>query len=145
MSNCDRKVCACRPETLSPTGSNEYKYSHNVDTCACGNCHKSRVDSGTQDAYMSRVRAKVNEVLKDKQEHKPFVCQCANCKGFTVNKAAVGKESHGKESHGKESHGKESHGKQLEDAKAIFAAPGTPFDSKCPHGLPFYACMPCSH
>jgi len=130
MSNCDRKVCACRPETLSPTGSNEYKYSHNVDTCACGNCHKSRVDSGTQDAYEKRIRAKVNEVLKDKQEHKPFVCQCANCKGFTANKAAVSKESHGK---------------QLEDAKAIFAAMGTPFDSKCPHGLPFYACMPCSH
>jgi hypothetical protein len=82
----------------------------------------------------------VNEVLKDKKEHKPFVCQCANCKGFTSNKAAVSKESHGKESHGKE-----SHGKQLEDAKAIFAAMGTPFDSKCPHGLPFYACMPCSH
>lgn len=32
-----------------------------------------------------------------------------------------------------------------EMAKAIFAAMGTPHDSKCPHGLPFYACMPCSH
>ncbi len=30
-------------------------------------------------------------------------------------------------------------------AKDIFASMGTPFDSKCPHGLPFYACMPCSH
>jgi hypothetical protein len=30
-------------------------------------------------------------------------------------------------------------------AKDIFAAMGTPHDSKCPHGLPFYACMPCSH
>ena len=30
-------------------------------------------------------------------------------------------------------------------AKQIFAAMGTPYDSKCPHGLPFYACMPCSH
>jgi hypothetical protein len=30
-------------------------------------------------------------------------------------------------------------------AKAIFAAMGTPYDSKCPHGLPFYACMSCSH
>jgi hypothetical protein len=30
-------------------------------------------------------------------------------------------------------------------AKNLFAAMGTPHDSKCPHGLPFYACMPCSH
>jgi len=30
-------------------------------------------------------------------------------------------------------------------AKNIFAAMGTPYDSKCPHGLPFYACMSCSH
>lgn len=30
-------------------------------------------------------------------------------------------------------------------AKEIFAAMGTPFDSTCPHGLPFYSCMPCSH
>ena len=59
-----------------------YTYTHNVDTCACGNCHKSRVDAGTQDAYVARVRAKVNEVLE--HEHKPFVCQCAKCKGLTV-------------------------------------------------------------
>lgn len=30
-------------------------------------------------------------------------------------------------------------------AKELFAAMGTPHDSKCPHGLPFYSCMPCSH
>jgi hypothetical protein len=30
-------------------------------------------------------------------------------------------------------------------AKAIFAAMGTPYDSKCRHGLPFYSCMSCSH
>jgi hypothetical protein len=30
-------------------------------------------------------------------------------------------------------------------AKNLFAAMGTPHDSKCPHGLPFYACMCCSH
>lgn len=33
----------------------------------------------------------------------------------------------------------------IDMAKDIFASMGTPFDSKCPHGLPFYACMPCSH
>jgi len=91
-------------------------YTHQVDTCPCGNCHKSRLDAGTQDAYMKRIRAKVDEVLA----HKPFVCQCAKCKGLTAATTSV-------------------------DAKAIFSALGTPFDSKCPHGLPFYACMPCSH
>jgi hypothetical protein len=30
-------------------------------------------------------------------------------------------------------------------AKNLFAAMGTPHDSKCPHGLPFYSCMSCSH
>lgn len=68
------------------------EYTHQVDTCPCGNCYKSRVDSGTQDAYMARVRAKVDEVTKklelehqEKQRHKPFVCQCAKCKGLTYN------------------------------------------------------------
>jgi hypothetical protein len=104
-----------------------YTYTHNVDTCACGNCHKSRVDAGTQDAYLARVRAKAQEVLEHEHKpeevlsHKPFVCQCAKCKGYT---AAI---------------------KGAADPKAIFAGLGTPFDSKCPHGLPFYACMPCSH
>ena len=113
-------------------------YTHQVDTCPCGNCHKSRVDAGTQDAYMKRVRAKVEEVLSAKvdevlsakveevPEHKPFVCQCAKCKGFTSTTAAAAT-------------------KFAVDPKAIFSALGTPFDSKCPHGLPFYACMPCSH
>jgi hypothetical protein len=70
------------------------QYTHEVDTCPCGNCYKSRVDSGTQDAYMARVRAKVDEVTKklelehqekQRQKHKPFVCQCAKCKGLTSN------------------------------------------------------------
>jgi len=30
-------------------------------------------------------------------------------------------------------------------AKEIFAAMGTPYDSRCPHGIPYYACMSCSH
>jgi hypothetical protein len=30
-------------------------------------------------------------------------------------------------------------------AKNLFAAMGTPHDSKCPHGAPFYSCMSCSH
>jgi hypothetical protein len=31
-------------------------------------------------------------------------------------------------------------------AKSLFkSVQGVNFDDKCPHGLPFYACMPCSH
>lgn len=124
---CDAQYCSisctCLPGKVASPGSNaqpssEYTYSHNVDTCPCGICYKSRVDSGTQDAYMKRVRAKVDEVLNDK--HKPF-CQCAKCKGFSIPASP------------------------LPDAKAIFAALGTPHDSKCSHGVPFYTCMSCSH
>jgi hypothetical protein len=33
-----------------------------------------------------------------------------------------------------------------EFAKSLFkVVQGVNFDDKCPHGLPFYACMPCSH
>lgn len=63
------------------------QYTHQVDTCPCGNCYKSRVDSGTQDAYRG-VRAKVDQVVKKLEEehtHKAFVCQCAICKGLTSN------------------------------------------------------------
>lgn len=38
---------------------------------------------------------------------------------------------------------------KVEDAaatKKLFeAVQGVKYDDKCPHGLPFYACMPCSH
>lgn len=30
-------------------------------------------------------------------------------------------------------------------AEKLFTAMGTPMHSTCPHGQPFYACMPCSH
>jgi len=34
-----------------------YDYTHKVETCACGICHKSRIDSGTNDAYLERSKA----------------------------------------------------------------------------------------
>jgi len=31
-------------------------------------------------------------------------------------------------------------------AKNLFQTiQGVKYDDKCPHGMPFYACMPCSH
>lgn len=32
-----------------------YEYQHHVESCACGNCYKARVDSGTQHAYEKRM------------------------------------------------------------------------------------------
>jgi hypothetical protein len=36
--------------------------------------------------------------------------------------------------------------KELDLVKNLFkTVQGVEYDSKCPHGLPFYACMACSH
>lgn len=35
--------------------------------------------------------------------------------------------------------------KDVKVAEALFEKMGTPKDSKCPHGLAFFQCMPCSH
>lgn len=35
--------------------------------------------------------------------------------------------------------------KDVKIAESLFENLGTPKDSKCPHGLEFFRCMPCSH
>jgi hypothetical protein len=129
-------------------------YTHNVDTCACGNCHKSRVDSGTQDAYYKRCKeasaaalaalpAKMEAERLKRQESYQQEQQKA-CGGGSITRMldaaanvdiAIAKAS---EACG----GSTGH---PDFAKQLFAAMGTPHDSTCPHGLPFYSCMPCSH
>ena len=60
------------PEPVSaPERTSEYDYTHKVETCPCGICHKARVDSGTDQAYTDSIRARVNAVTeKLTQEHK---------------------------------------------------------------------------
>jgi hypothetical protein len=105
-------------------------YTHNVDTCACGTCHKSRVDSGTSDAYMKRCREASDAAMARLRRQESYLQTALGFEGRSIWGSAAA------------SGGSTDH---PDFAKEIFAAMGTPYDSKCPHGLPFYSCMPCSH
>ena len=58
-------------------------YKHNVDDCACGTCHKARVDSGKDDAYYQRCRnasqAMQKTLAAKEQKHDPKTCACGTC------------------------------------------------------------------
>ena len=114
-------VVCLRPKT--------YDYKHNVETCACGVCHKSRVDSGTQEAYEARIRARQRPVAVQPVAVQESISSAACKADIAIMKASAA-----------------SGGIDAPDfAKNLFAALGTPHDSLCPHRLPFYSCMPCSH
>jgi hypothetical protein len=112
------------------------KYTHRVDECACGTCHKARVDSGTQEAYERKVRDRANIVLSSLRTYESVSCGITQLIQASVKAdQAIAKATI-----------MSGGGPDKPDfAKNLFAAMGTPHDSKCPHGLPFYACMPCSH
>jgi hypothetical protein len=87
-----------------------------VFDCACGACHRNRVANGTQDAYMARLKAETDSVL-------------AKYKDRSVQNTPNSKPMN-----------------DLEVIKGLFkSVQGVNFDDKCPHGIPFYTCMSCSH
>lgn len=120
-------------------------YTHNVDTCACGTCYKSRVDSGTEAAYVKRCKDAADAVMaklaQPLQRKELPVLQRQNSVIGLVQAAEKADAAIGA-AQSTIRYGDTSH---PDFAKALFAAMGTPHDSKCPHGMPFYACMPCSH
>jgi len=137
------------------------KYTHRVDECACGICHKARVDSGTQEAYERKIRDRANIVLSSSTTF-----ESASSGKKQLIQASVKVPSSHSRTYESVSCGitqliqasvkadqaiakatiMSGGGPDKPDfAKNLFAAMGTPHDSKCPHGLPFYACMPCSH
>jgi hypothetical protein len=135
-------VCSCVPSRVAEAKaaaaaaaaqkpSSAYDYKHNVDSCPCGTCHKARLDSGTADEYLSRVQLRSHAVFPGLAE-KP--AKGIGAASYAAD-VAIGKASAA-------CGGGATH---PGFAQALFAAMGTPHDSKCPHGIPFYACMPCSH
>lgn len=60
-------------------------YKHNVDNCACGTCHKSRVDSGTDDAYYERC-IQASRAIENKlsSTHNAETCACGTCHNARV-------------------------------------------------------------
>jgi hypothetical protein len=65
------------------TGIATSTYKHNVDNCACGTCHKARVDSGKEDAYYERClnasRAILKTLAAQEKAHNPKTCACGTC------------------------------------------------------------------
>ena len=206
-------VAVAAPVAAPTPTKSAFDYKHNVDTCACGTCHKARVDSGTADAYMKRCRentkrtyAEANNRLKRQDES--FRESCPDCKAsargicvechvainayderhylrmpsvlhairqayhleepfYNSRKRADEKEAAAPAAAAPAAAGGGGSGfaaalnkasmailvaaakaggiDKPDFAKELFVEMGTPHDSKCPHGLPFYACMPCSH
>ena len=98
-----------------------FDYQHHVENCACGTCHKARVDSGTQDAYEKRCKREAQLAL-ERMAPPPR----ANIGfGAALAKAATAISTAEAKSGGIQ---------QPDFAKNLFAAMGTPHDSKCPHG-----------
>ena len=135
-----------------------YEYKHKVETCQCGVCYKSRVDSGTQGAHQKRVHeaaeviiARITSTREDISARQDRVnyyaqkyCDQNPTSGLTgIIKGDIGAES--AISKASKASGGSAGSNDTDFAKNLFAAMGTPHDSKCPHGLPFYACMSCSH
>jgi hypothetical protein len=91
--------------------------NEHVLNCACSACHNKRVADGTQEAYMRDLQARVDEVLGSlKKEADP--------------PSSLGTKAEN----------------EIDFAKNLFQiVQGVKYDDKCPHDLPFYACMPCSH
>ena len=151
-SNCHThdKTCACRPQAgiwtyynqdLVNTLFDHYKAktvalpiapplrrSEHVKNCACGACHNKRVANGTQDAYMAELRAETDKIL-GRSPISELVAAAARADDAID---AAFKMPGGNTDNG--------------FVKNLFqTVQGVKFDDKCPHGLPFYACMSCSH
>jgi hypothetical protein len=110
-----------------------YDYKHNVDTCACGTCHKARVDSGTSAAYTARFTSASTHPMERYVEKHAY-----DEKGKMPSFLDTLRQAYAK--------GEGAQPKGEDDfAKQIFAELGTPHDSICPHNRPFYSCMSCSH
>ena len=116
-----------------------YDYKHNVETCACGVCHKSRVDSGTEAAYYKRCQDAASAAMA--RLRAPSVGAAVASKPSSIG-AAIANADLAIARASAACGGGPDH---PDFAKQLFAAMGTPHDSQCPHGLPFYSCMPCSH
>ena len=142
-----------RPEPKVESQATPYEYKHNVETCACGVCHKSRVDSGTEEAYAKRCQEASNAVINRlaKPQEAP-TAQDLRLAHYGLPPLPPSPKSIGEAIANADAAIRMASaacggaGADHPDfAKNLFAAMGTPHDSKCPHGMPIGGCMPCSH
>lgn len=129
----ERVVCAgwrdCTCGGCSGGGAST-PYVHNTEICACGACHRARVTGGTQDAYMAKLRADTDRVLAKSSTAFNSLLGAAQKADNAIASARA------------------MPGGATDDGfvKNLFkTVQGVNYDDKCPHDLPFYACMSCSH
>ena len=102
---------------------------HNVK-CACKACHDKRVANGTLDAYMKMLQADTDAFLQN------YSTTVVSSKATDLLKTGAKEEA------------KATPAGNSDDSfiKNLFkTVQGVNYDSRCPHGLPYYACMSCSH
>jgi len=94
--------------------------SSHTPKCMCGICHKKRIADGTEAAFEEELRKETDKVLKNIKN------------SYTSPKPTLSTIT--------------THANDTEYIKKLFeTVQGVNFQDKCPHGYPYYACMPCSH
>jgi len=117
-----------------------------VVNCACGSCYHKRVAEGTQDAYLASLRAETDKILAKTLYTGTFSPKDSSIGG--ARSPIEGILAAARHADDAIAEAKKMPGGSTDDGfvKNLFkTVQGVEFDSKCPHGLPFYACMPCSH
>ena len=151
--------CACRAESYRWTYNNKKLVEDlarelqrlekstsgsggHVRNCACGVCYNERLKNGTQDAYMAELRANTDRVL---EKYKDSYTSSVDGSKAAPLKSLIGAAKKADEAIAT---ARTMPGGSSDDGflKNLFkTVQGVNYDDKCPHELPFYACMSCSH
>jgi hypothetical protein len=109
------------------------KKQHDTTKCACGACHNTRVLNGTSDAYLADCIAETNK----------YLCNYNKPLSTIASLLDSGKKADDAISEARQMPGGESDSGFIKNL--FLTVQGVKYDDKCPHDLPFYACMSCSH
>jgi hypothetical protein len=108
-----------------------------VPRCACGKCYNERVAAGTQQEYVEHVQKAAQAVYESLEI--PLPGRISPVTKIEENLIKLGDGIH-------KALTMEGGDTGLGFAKNLFkTVQGTSYTDKCPHTLPYYACMSCSH
>ena len=121
--------------------------THNPKTCACGTCHSARVAAGTQGEYDEWNRKALQAALQKstaKSKSYSATMRRVYCPSDPANNRPLNSFMEDALNADEAIRKATTPSGEL-DALKLFEAMGTPAHSKCPHNVPFYSCMSCSH